>query len=65
MNNEIRSLTGVRGIAAIGVLLLHFGEDLAEIWPPFTILQPLYKEGGVGVDLFFVLSGGGRSKIPR
>ena len=50
---EIKSLTGLRGIAALYVALYHFkagkffGESLA----------PFFERGYIAVDLFFVLSG--------
>jgi peptidoglycan/LPS O-acetylase OafA/YrhL len=51
---EIRSLTGLRGIAAIWVLLFH-----AFYCPPFhgSPLDWVSATGWLGVDLFFVLSG--------
>ena len=53
---ESRALTGLRGLAAMLVLLHHFtlqvGPDLA---PP--LLRGLLRKGYLGVDLFFVLSG--------
>src|SRR3979490_2903480 len=44
---EIRSLTGLRGIAALWVVALHL---------EFT-RAPFINNGYLGVDLFFVLSG--------
>ncbi len=53
---ESRALTGLRGIAAMLVLMhhfsLHFGDGLG--WP---VLGGLLRRGYLGVDLFFVLSG--------
>ncbi|MEM9410398.1 MAG: acyltransferase, partial [Planctomycetota bacterium] len=54
---EIRALTGLRGIAAVWVLLLHFGDELTTFAPAFGCLEPFYSKGHHGVDLFFVLSG--------
>lgn len=54
---EIKSLTGVRGIAAIGVLLFHFWPDLSVLFPEAGYLNTFFSQGHVGVDLFFVLSG--------
>ena len=50
---EIKSLTGLRGIAAIHVLLFHFfiGQQFTN---PFTTLL---AHGYLAVDVFFVLSG--------
>ena len=56
MNTELRSLTGVRAIAAIGVVVFHMvGQYPGSASHPF-IGQGLHF-GGDGVDLFFMLSG--------
>jgi peptidoglycan/LPS O-acetylase OafA/YrhL len=57
IKNEIRPLTGIRGIAALWVVLHHFESDITRIWPCLSVLHPLSKNGSIGVDLFFVLSG--------
>ena len=53
---ESRALTGLRGIAALLVLMhhfsLHFGESLGG-----SGLGGMLRQGYLGVDLFFVLSG--------
>src|SRR3712207_8097841 len=55
---EIRSLTGLRIVAAAWVVCFHFsftpGDTWTRFWEP---LRPLVASGGLGVDLFFVLSG--------
>jgi peptidoglycan/LPS O-acetylase OafA/YrhL len=51
---EIRSLTGLRGIAAVIVLLYHFFENDAYYAP---YVPTLVRRGYIGVDMFFVLSG--------
>ena len=55
---EIRSLTGLRIVAAAWVVCFHFssapGNSWTAYWQP---LRPLLTSGGLGVDLFFVLSG--------
>ena len=55
---EIRSLTGLRIVAAAWVVCFHFsftpGNTWTHLWAP---LRPLIASGGLGVDLFFVLSG--------
>jgi peptidoglycan/LPS O-acetylase OafA/YrhL len=55
---EIRSLTGLRIVAAAWVVCFHFsftpGNTWTRFWEP---LRPLVSSGGLGVDLFFVLSG--------
>ncbi|RTL72663.1 MAG: acyltransferase, partial [Hyphomicrobiales bacterium] len=54
MNKEIRSLTGLRGAAAVLVMFYHFlGAD-----PFFAAFTPaIVAKGYMGVDVFFVLSG--------
>jgi len=55
---EFRTLTGLRIVAAVWVVLFHFhftgldGVDLV-----VQVLGPLVTSGALGVDLFFVLSG--------
>jgi len=52
---HIQNLTGLRGFAALSVLLLHirYG-DLANAYGYFAFL---FQTRGLGVDVFFVLSG--------
>lgn len=53
-NGEIRSLTGLRGCAAVMVMLYHFSLSV----PADTLpLQSLLHNGYLCVDLFFILSG--------
>ena len=58
--NEIRALTGIRGIAALTVFLAHTRETL---WargihlPVSQLTERLLLSGGRQVDIFFVLSG--------
>ena len=50
------SLTGIRGLAALWVLLLHVytvAGNKDGLWPP---LEWLMAMGGMGVDIFFTLS---------
>ena len=54
---EIRALTGIRGIAALWVLFLHFGSELSVLITQVDKLKPIFSKGHVGVDLFFILSG--------
>ncbi len=62
-NSEIKSLTGVRGIAALYVIIFHWYNHLSQKQPTFssTLLDNLYitfiKHGYLSVDLFFALSG--------
>jgi peptidoglycan/LPS O-acetylase OafA/YrhL len=41
-------LDGLRGVAAISVMLMHYSENTA---------NPLFKNADIAVDLFFILSG--------
>jgi peptidoglycan/LPS O-acetylase OafA/YrhL len=52
--SEIPALTGLRGIAALGVVIYHFWPtaDLTTQWLKYTV-----GRGYLSVDLFFVLSG--------
>ena len=52
---KIPALTGLRAIAALWVLMLHFGEGVSASWPP--AVRSVLSTGFIGVDLFFVLSG--------
>jgi len=57
-SGEIRSLTGLRAVAAVWVVVYHFqftpGVGYDGYWEP---LRPVIRAGATGVDLFFVLSG--------
>ncbi len=53
---ESRPLTGLRGAAALLVMLHHFYLKLA-LDQHLPLLQFLLRKGYLGVDLFFVLSG--------
>jgi Predicted acyltransferases len=58
MNKEIRSLTGVRGIAALWVVLLHF-IYVSNFQSDNVYLDAgneFLMKGNLGVDLFFMLS---------
>ena len=60
LNTYVPALDGVRGAAIILVLLLHFtrfGEPLSASFPD-QVYYRIMTAGWVGVDLFFVLSGG-------
>jgi peptidoglycan/LPS O-acetylase OafA/YrhL len=54
---RIPQLDGLRGIAAMTVVLYHYVLSIA--LPPGTLhhIQNCFRLGGYGVDLFFVLSG--------
>jgi len=54
---EFKALTGLRGVAALWVLLTHFHMKTALIIPQEQIFHPIIRLGNVAVDVFFVLSG--------
>jgi peptidoglycan/LPS O-acetylase OafA/YrhL len=49
------ALTGLRAVAALWVLVLHFGDAASATWP--RAVRSALSSGFMGVDLFFVLSG--------
>jgi peptidoglycan/LPS O-acetylase OafA/YrhL len=54
-NDDIRALTGIRGVAALGVMAFHY-------WYPgwidtSTLSGAACERGYIFVDLFFILSG--------
>ena len=54
---QIDSLTGLRAVAAVWVMLMHFREITpTRVWE-FPVLDGLVANGAYGVDIFFVLSG--------
>ncbi|HEX7322452.1 MAG TPA: acyltransferase family protein, partial [Mycobacterium sp.] len=55
---EIQSLTGLRIIAAVWVVLFHYRPLLRQAAPDLAdTLAPILNCGAQGVDLFFILSG--------
>ena len=54
---EVLPLTGIRAFAAYAVLLTHYHGELCALMPGFVIFAPIFTRGGLGVDLFFILSG--------
>lgn len=51
-------MTGIRGIAAVWVMLFHAGQDAGKIFAlPLLERIPEMWYGCLGVDLFFMLSG--------
>jgi peptidoglycan/LPS O-acetylase OafA/YrhL len=51
------NLTGIRGLAAIWVLIYHFQSYLNDVFGELKWLAPVIDRGPYGVDLFFCLSG--------
>ena len=56
-SHEIRPLTGVRGFAAAAVVFLHFHPAWSVLLPFLGSWGAVAMHGGLGVDLFFMLSG--------
>jgi len=56
---QFDALTGLRALAALGVLFCHFSEidPVHNVYFNWGFLDPLLIHGAVGVDVFFVLSG--------
>ena len=52
-SGEIKSLTGIRGLAAVLVVLYHTATTVGVFAP----IMPILLHGYIAVDLFFVLSG--------
>ena len=52
----IKGLDSLRGIAALMVVLHHFGPKPSNL-PEFVFWKVFLPDGAFGVDLFFVLSG--------
>jgi peptidoglycan/LPS O-acetylase OafA/YrhL len=54
---QIDGLTGLRGVAACWVMLMHFREVTpTQVWQ-YPVLDSVIAHGAYGVDVFFVLSG--------
>jgi peptidoglycan/LPS O-acetylase OafA/YrhL len=54
---QIPELTSIRGIAAIWVVLLHYNNDIAALFPEPAAVRRFMESGWLGVDVFFALSG--------
>lgn len=57
MRQEIHSLTSLRGIAALVVLLVHFQGTYKSLFPSLACLDRWVFQGLHAVTLFFILSG--------
>ena len=53
----LQNLTGIRGVAALWVVVFHFREDILVKIPSAITITPFMEKGYLGVDLFFCLSG--------
>jgi peptidoglycan/LPS O-acetylase OafA/YrhL len=56
-SKEILSLTGLRAVGALMVLVFHMSRINAGLRMDFGFLNPIIRHGDYGVDIFFVLSG--------
>ena len=54
---HIKPLTSIRAFAALWVVSMHYHEEFSALFPPFRYFQWFTRSGGMGVDVFFVLSG--------
>jgi peptidoglycan/LPS O-acetylase OafA/YrhL len=58
--NRIASLDGLRGIAAVGVMIFHFNYFFlpqAALTNMLPFMRPILNHAYLGVDLFFLMSG--------
>jgi peptidoglycan/LPS O-acetylase OafA/YrhL len=55
MKADIRSLTGVRGVAAVIILIYHFSKFRLD--PASSVVVWAVPHGYLAVDMFFMLSG--------
>lgn len=56
LSSEIRSHTGLRGLAAVLIMVMHYGHDLKPVVDVHA-MTGFVGQAGVFVDLFFMLSG--------
>jgi len=58
--SRIASLDGLRGIAAVGVMIFHFDHFFlpqAALTSMLPFMRPILDRAYLGVDLFFLMSG--------
>lgn len=53
----IPSLTGIRGVLSIWVVIYHFWPDALLLFPAFAMFTPVIEKGRFAVPAFFILSG--------
>jgi peptidoglycan/LPS O-acetylase OafA/YrhL len=53
----VLNLTGIRGVAAIWVVSIHYQEYFVGLLPQLNAFNFIFQNGDFGVDLFFCLSG--------
>jgi hypothetical protein len=56
-SHELRPLTGIRGFAAIAVVIFHYFDSWKILFPDLQVFTNFASQGWLGVDLFFILSG--------
>ncbi|MES9996755.1 acyltransferase family protein [Desulfovibrio aminophilus] len=54
---QLDELTGLRFIAAFCILIAHASHWLSPTQPPHSVINWIMKSAGIGMPLFFVLSG--------
>ncbi|MBA6288679.1 acyltransferase [Colwellia sp. MB3u-4] len=57
MKNRISALDGLRGLAALSVVIYHYTFRYNELYSHDYINELLFSWGHYGVDLFFIISG--------
>jgi peptidoglycan/LPS O-acetylase OafA/YrhL len=56
-SGDIVSLTTLRGLLAVWVVMYHFWNDVLRLFPLAEILSPIVRVGQMAVPAFFMLSG--------
>ena len=57
VKEEINNFTGVRGLAAVVVVLVHVNVIMFAMWPSLWQFRRFLWSGNFAVDIFFILSG--------